>query len=40
VCGNGSIAELSVTQRLDGVDGELHTPAGFPFGKETPMLTE
>jgi hypothetical protein len=40
VCGNGGTAELFVTPRLDGVGGELHNPAGFPFGKETPILTE
>jgi hypothetical protein len=40
VRGNGGTSEFFVTPKLDGVGGELHNPAGFPFGKETPILTE
>jgi len=36
VCVIGGIAALFVTPTLDGVGGELNTPAAFPFGKETP----
>ena len=36
MCVIGGIAALFVTPTLDGVGGELNTPAAFPFGKETP----